>query len=230
MKVKITRLRHEEQTRLFLTIAERDRIDGENPSLYHLLRARKRQEIRILQAIQDRNGVTLTTVADIMNIFKNYLQTKFDTIPVGGESVRGMMQSVTKKLPQDATRALDTPITLDELRCAVLKGKSNKVPGANDISQKFFKKRWETIKDDLLEIASQMYIDGMISDNQKHGLIVCVPKKLRPTRPEVFFRHLTLLNADLKLMSRILANRISPWITYVLHPIQHCGIYDHSIY
>jgi len=91
------------------------------------------------------------------------------------------------------------------------------------------KRRGETIKDDLLEIVNQMYIDGMISDNRKHGLIVCVPKKLRPTRPEDF-RHLTLLNADLKSMSRILANRTSLWLTSILHSSHHCRIYGHSIF
>ena len=74
-----------------------------------------------------------------------------------------------------------------------------------------------------------MYIDRMISDNEKHGLIVCVPKKLRHTRPEDF-RHLTLLNADLKLMTRILAKRTIPWLTFILHPSQQCGIYGHSIF
>jgi hypothetical protein len=139
------------------------------------------------------------------------------------------MGSVIKKIPQNAANALDTRITMDELRCAVRKGKSNRAPGADGISQDFFKKTWATIKDDLLEIINHMYIDGKISDNQKHGLIVCVPKKPRPTRPEDF-RHLTLLNADLKLMSGILANHISPWLTSILHPSQHCGIYGHSIF
>ena len=91
----------------------------------------------------------------------------------------------------------------------------------------FFKTMWETIQDDLLEIINLMYIDGKISDNQKHSLIVCVPKKPRPARPEVF-SHLTLVSADIKLMSRILANRISPWITSILHPSQHCGIYGRT--
>jgi len=229
MKAKITRLHHEEQKRLFLNNADRDRIDDESPSLYHSIRARKRQETRTVQTIQDRIGVIHTTMPDIKHTFKDYMQTKFDIISVDGESLRRLMQNVTKTLPQDAAKILDTPITLDELRCAVQKGKSNKAPGENGISQDFFKNMWETIKYVLLEIANQMYIDGMISDNQKHGLIVCVPKKLRPTGPEDF-QHLTLFNADLKLMTQILANHISPWLTLVLHPSQHYGIHGHSIF
>jgi hypothetical protein len=55
-----------------------------------------------------------------------------------GESLQRLMQSVTKNLPQDAANALDTPITLDELRCAVWKA-----CGADGISQTFFKNTWK---------------------------------------------------------------------------------------
>jgi hypothetical protein len=85
-----------------------------------------------------------------------------------------------------------------------------------------------TIKYVLLEIVNEIYTDGMISDAQKCSFIVCVPQKTRPVRLEEF-RHLTLLNADLKLMTRILANRIRPWLNSVLHPSQHCGTHGHSI-
>jgi hypothetical protein len=57
--------------------------------------------------------------------------------------------------------------------------------------------------------SNQMYVDDQISDNQKHGMIVCVPKKARTMSPEDF-RHLTLLNTDIKFLSRILANRLRP--------------------
>ena len=49
----------------------------------------------MFQAIQDRNGVTHTTVADIMHIFKDYMQKNFDTMPMDGESFRHLMQGVT---------------------------------------------------------------------------------------------------------------------------------------
>ena len=191
MKSKITRLHHEQQKRLFLKNADRGRIDDNSPSSYHLIWARKWQERRTVQTIQDRNGVTHTTMADTKHTFKDYMHTKFDIIPADGESLRRLMQNVTRALPQDAAKALDTPITKDELRCAVQKGKSNKTRGEYGIVQEFFIEMWETIIYDLIEIVNQMYIDGMIYDNKKHGLIVCVPKKLRSTRPEDF-RHMTL--------------------------------------
>jgi len=62
-----------------------------------------------------------------------------------------------------------------------------------------------------LEIMNQMFMDEKLMDSQKHGIIVCLKKIPRPTRPEDH-RPLTLLNADFKLLARIIANRIRPWI------------------
>jgi hypothetical protein len=59
--------------------------------------------------------------------------------------------------------------------------------------------------------------------------MVCVPKQLRSTRSKEF-RHLTLLYADVKLLTRILAKRLSPWLHSILHPSQHCGINERTIY
>jgi len=97
MKAKITRLNHEEQKSLYLNNAECDRREGESPSLYHLIRTRKRQKARTPQEIQDRKGVTHTTMEDIMHTFKEYMQMKFDTIPVDDDSLRGLMGSEIKR-------------------------------------------------------------------------------------------------------------------------------------
>ena len=79
-----------------------------------------------------------------------------------------------------------------------------------------------------LEIMNQMFMDEKLMDSQKHGIIVCLKKIPRPNRPEDC-RPLTLLNSDFKLLARIIANRIRPWINNLLHPIQHCGVQDNNI-
>jgi hypothetical protein len=72
-----------------------------------------------------------------------------------------------------------------------------------------------------------MFLDEIILPPQKHGIVVCVPKSSRPVHPDDY-RTLTLMNTDLKLLSRIFANRLRPWLTD-LHPSQHCGIEGNNI-
>ena len=57
-----------------------------------------------------------------------------------------------------------------------------------------------------------------------------MPEKIpRPTRRSGDYRPFTLLNADSKLLARIIANRILPWVNDILHPNQHCGVQDNNI-
>ena len=71
---------------------------------------------------------------------------------------------------------------MDELLRAIKKGKPNKAPGQDRISLDFFQKTIDLTKRDLLTIMNNMYIDGQITENQKRGILVCIPKTTHPTK------------------------------------------------
>ena len=60
----------------------------------------------------------------------------------------------------------------------------------------------------MLEIMNQMFMDEKLMDSQKHGTIVCLKKT--SAYPARNCRPLTLLDADFKFLTRIIANRIRP--------------------
>jgi hypothetical protein len=62
------------------------------------------------------------------------------------------------------------------------------------MSQDFFKEVWEVIHTDILEIMQEVHTTNAITKTQTHGMMVCIPKKQVPIRPEDY-RILTLLNA-----------------------------------
>jgi hypothetical protein len=71
LKAKIIRL-HSERQGILGDTGERDRIAGEQPTLHHLLKARKRQEARIVHQIYDNHGTLLRTSAHIMQMFTEH--------------------------------------------------------------------------------------------------------------------------------------------------------------
>ena len=63
---------------------------------------------------------------------------------------------------------------------------------------------------------------------QKHGIIICIPKRDGDNTPNGF-RPITLLNTDYKILTRILARRLREVITEQLQHTQFCGIMNSSI-
>ena len=95
-----------------------------------------------------------------------------------------MENTLNKTLPSAANTILDAPVTMEELHLAVRSRKPNKAPGGDGICQEFFKLTWEKTKYDMLEVLNQMHSNGKIMEQQRHGILLCLPKKPTPRRPE----------------------------------------------
>jgi len=96
------------------------------------------------------------------------------------------------KLPPNANAALEEPIILEEFLLAVKKRKANKTT-------------WEWFKQNMLALLNHMYMDGIITDKHKHGILMCLPIQPDTTSLEDC-RPMTLLNADYKLLDRIISD------------------------
>ena len=61
---------------------------------------------------------------------------------------------------------------------------------------------------------------GQLHDSALEGLITLIPKKGRDSRYIQNMRPITLLNVDYKLVEKVLANRIKPVLSHIIHPNQ----------
>ena len=124
---------------------------------------------------------------------------------------------------------LDTLINEEELKAVVSKGACNKALGRDGICQEFFKVNWDSIKDEMQALFNQLYLDGRIMEQQKQGIMLCLPKTAVPTTP-VDYRPITLLNTDYKILAPFIANQLRPTLSDMLHPSQHCGVPGNMIF
>jgi len=97
------------------------------------------------------------------------------------------------------------------------------------ISLGFYKTACEEMKHDPLQILNCVYINGIILARQLQGLMVCKPKHSHPSKVDDY-RPLTLMNTDYKILARIIAERLKPILSTLLHPNQYCGIGGNSVF
>ena len=99
------------------------------------------------------------------------------------ECVAYMAEGGQRPLPTTWRDLLEQPISLEEVHIAVRKGGKNKASGISGIRLEFYKANRITIKDYIGATMNQMFIERKVSAQQKHGVIVCLPKSSdRPHR------------------------------------------------
>ena len=111
----------------------------------------------------------------------------------------------------------------------MFKRDSKKSPGKDGIVLDFFKILWGEIANDMRTLSTQMLRGRKLSEKQKQGAIVCIPICEKPKTPKDY-RPITLLNTDYKIIARLLAARMRSVVPELLHPSQHCGVPENTIF
>jgi len=87
-KAKIIILNSINRQRLLVDTGEQDRLVGEEPSLHHLLKTRKRQASRLINQIYDDSGILQTSSVSILKVFSTRFHSKYKHIQIDERSVR----------------------------------------------------------------------------------------------------------------------------------------------
>jgi len=179
--------------------------------------------------IRDENENLQTTTRGILNMFVGHMKRKYGPIHVDGDCVDQMVNAGHTKVAEAWGDVIDMPITAEELQTVVHRETGKKALGHDGIGMELFKNNWSIIKDDMLIMFNQMYSTGNIGEQQKHGIVVFIPKTTAPKTP-ADYRPITLLNTDYKILGRIVASRLRPILAELLHPSQHGGVQGGGIF
>ena len=121
------------------------------------------------------------------------------------------------QISQEDKQKLAAPITIDEVSLAVKALSNQKSPGLDSILIDFYKMFWDKIKQPVFEM-----LEGVIQDRQFHltaqqGVLSLLEKV---DKNPLFLRNwhpLSLLTADNKIFSKLLANRLEQVMANLVH-------------
>ena len=94
--------------------------------------------------------------------------------------------------------------------------KNNKSPGSDGFSAEFFKCFWKKLGHFIVRSINYSYMNGELSNTQKHGLITCLPKGDKPKQFLKNWRPLTLLNTVYKIASGTISNRLKKVLNKII--------------
>ena len=112
------------------------------------------------------------------------------------------------KLNDDQCALCEKDITEEEVKHELNKMEINKSPGNDGLTKEFYEAFWDHVKVPLLLSFKMAFLKKELSTSQKQAVIKLIEKKDRDKRFIKNWRPISLLNVNVKLISKVLSNRI----------------------
>jgi hypothetical protein len=129
---------------------------------------------------------------------------------------------------QEDLHWLEEPFTKQEIDSIVTALPTDKSPGPDRFNTNFLKKCWSIISQDFYDLCEQFYHGDVCLRSINGSFIVLIPKKENAQRVGDF-RPISLLNNSMKIITKLLANRLQTVMTSLVHKNQYGFIKGRSI-
>ena len=136
---------------------------------------------------------------------------------IEGDNVESLLNALSiPKLKIEDANICEGNLSESELFDALTSMQNNKSPGNDGITKEFYETFWKEIKGPFQNSIKKGYIVGELSISQRQAIIKLIEKKERDKRFVKNWRPISLLNVDLKIISKVLATRFKKVISSLI--------------
>lgn len=126
-------------------------------------------------------------------------------------------QSLMSRLSEADRDNLENPITLEELQGAVRASKLGKAPGPDGLTAQYYKTLFPSLAHYMVKLFNALGTSAKLTKDTMLAHISVIPKEGKDPASCGSYRLISLLNLDLKLFTKILANWIQQHIPNLIH-------------
>ena len=212
----------EKSEEIFLFAGISDAAESETTRSYHyekLTRSRHRSSI---VKLKDKQGTEVDGHRDCARLLCEEVQQLFGFPVVLNEaSQETMLEQVDKVFTVQDNQRLERVISDEEVRQSL--GRANRLscPGSDAICYSVYHSCWDLLGHHLSDVLREVVTRGVPSMSQRHSILVFSPKSGKEGSLRTKdLRRISLLQADMKLLSSTLADRLKKSESRTLSPMQ----------
>jgi hypothetical protein len=199
------------------------KFGDENSKFFHRL-ATERHRKNSIASITSTDGITVTEheakASILFQAYKNRL---------GVSDNHNMLFNLNHLFsPIEGLEAISAPFSKEEIDKVIQKIPLDKAPGPDGFNGCFLKTCWDIVAPDFYKLCQDFAEGRLFLDSINNSLITLIPKKQAPITVNDY-RPISLLNSCLKLLTKLLADRLQQWIIKLVSKNQYGFIRGRTI-
>lgn len=189
---------------------------------------KRNKEKTHIPIIKNENKIT-HNLQDINTTFQTFYKNLYENDKKEDEKEIGnFLHNITlSQLSLIQKEELEIPITEDEYKKALFALPNNKSPGLDGFPPEFYKHFWSIISPQFLDMSAEIKNSSSIPQHMNTALISVLLKPNKDPLLCTSYRPISLINTDMKIISKTLALRLETVISSLIHPDQ-TGFYQRT--
>ena len=193
-------------------------LEGDmNSSFFHLV-ANGRKRRKAIMSLEHEGG-TITEPSQIQEAIYTYYKQLFGKSHQRKVSLTTEVWENSRKLTEEDNELLCRPFTEEEVKRAVFDMKENTALGPDGFGVYFYRKCWNIIKNELMSMINDFYMNNLDIARLNYGVITLIPK-VQDANDVKQYRPICLLNVSFKIFTKLLMDRLSKFAGEIISPNQ----------
>jgi hypothetical protein len=183
--------------------------DGDSNIRFFHAAASARKKKNHISKLNSGDGEIVQDQSGKCKIAKDYFEDLFQQGDYGREEVTPL---ISNRVTNEDNHELTKEFVAEEFKEAIFNTHSDKAPGPDGLNPAFYKRFWDPCGSEIFEANKQWLLQGRFPDDLNNTNIVLIPKVDNPTFMKDL-RLISLCNVLYKIVSKVLANRLKPFLT-----------------
>ena len=195
---------------------------GEKTSKLLAWQIKKQESDKYIQEIQTEEEELTNNPTDINSRFKKFYETLYQSdLNLNNTEAKNFLQKLNMpKLNAEKKKLLDTDIAVAEVCEAVNSLQNNKSPGPDGFPVEYYKVFLNKLAHPLTNMIIESLANEQLPSSLEMATIILLPKPGKNKQKCDSYRPLSLLNADYKILAKLIANRLEKVIPKLIHADQ----------
>uniref|UniRef100_A0AAR2INH7 Reverse transcriptase domain-containing protein n=1 Tax=Pygocentrus nattereri TaxID=42514 RepID=A0AAR2INH7_PYGNA len=196
---------------------------GEKAGKLLAWRIKKMQSERAINSIKTSSGRITVDPSEINDSFRQFYENlyKSDCFHASEERDIFLDQLQFQTLTENTKQELDRNLTIEEISQAIKSINSGKAPGPDGFPIEFYKIFKEKLIIPLFNMYEEAFKNEALPPTLRQAMITLILKPGKPATECSSFRPISLMGVDTKILCKVLAKRLDPYISHLVHNDQN---------